>query len=149
MNDLPPRQTDDPAAAALDEAWSAFGQLLAAAAPQLDEDKLVRQIDGRLVRRRAKRWTYAALVLAASVMLAIAWWPRESSQRQVARAPQSTVFAETAADFGWHDDLSDEIESATWTLAAVQSEARGDFDRARWVRQEMDELEWDLELSSL
>ncbi|HET6880542.1 MAG TPA: hypothetical protein VFI31_10330 [Pirellulales bacterium] len=147
MNDPTPEQTDDADAAALDETWSAFCQLLGAGGPQLDEGKLVRHVDGRLARRRANRRAYAALALAASVVLAvsIAWWPQEAGQRQVARAKQPA----RSAAFDWYDDLSYEIKSAAWTLEAVQSQARGNFDRARWLQQEMDELERELELSSL
>jgi hypothetical protein len=147
MNEPTPRRNDDAEAAALDEAWSALTHLLDASPSTFDEDRLVWQVCSRLARRRAKRRWFATLAVAAVVVLSVsvAWWPRLAAQRQVARAPQSAI----PADFGWYDELADEIESATWTFESVKNQTRGEFDRARWVQQEMDELESEMELSSL
>ena len=151
MSDDTPRPNDGTETAALDEAWSALRQLLASTQPRLDEEAVVRQVCRRLARRRARRRRFAVLALAAAVLLAvgIAGWPRFAPQLQVARTPQIAGTAATRADFGWHDELADEVESATSTLGLVQSQVRGDFDRARWVQQKMDELESEMELSSL
>ena len=151
MSDDTPRPNDGTETAALDEAWSALRQLLAATQPRLDEENLVRQVCGRHARRRAKRRRFTVLALAATLFLGVGvmWWTQVSARLQIARGPQIAGPAAAIADFAWRDELAEEIESATSTLASVRSQVRGEFDRARWVQQEMDELESEMELSSL
>lgn len=152
MSHLTSEPNDNAERAALDEAWAALSHLLAASQPDLSESLVVRQVCGRLARRRARRRRItAALALAAAVALivSIASWPRVAPHREIARAPQPNQSTAAMADLGWDDELADEIESTAWSLGAVQSEVRGSFEPARWVQEEMDELESEIELSSL
>ncbi|HVX10898.1 MAG TPA: hypothetical protein VHC22_06940 [Pirellulales bacterium] len=152
MSDSPSGPNDNAERAALDEAWAAFSHLLDASQPDVAQNLLVRQVCGRLGRRTARsRRMAVVLALAASVALVVGLvsWRRVAPHREIARAPQGRESTAATAGFDWDDELADEIESAAWSLGAVQSEVHGRFERARWVQEEMDELESEIELSSL
>lgn len=142
--------TDDTETAALDEAFSALGQLLAAAEPPLNEGELVRSVCARLGRRRtAQRRSTAVLAMAAALLLALglAWWPRPAARPAVAVVPR--LQSPAVADFAWHDELAEEVDHATFALWSIESRAQTGGHRAYWMLQEMDELEHEMELNPL
>jgi hypothetical protein len=148
---LPP--CDDAEAAALDEAWSALGQLLAAGGPRLDQDEVVRSVCARLARSRTiHRRLIAALLTAAALLLAVgaAWWPRLADQQVVAAARKQQVQIQPAvADFAWHDELADEVNQARLALWTIENRVQVAGIQAYWVLQELDDLEREMERSPL
>lgn len=136
--------TDDSETAALDEAWAALGQMLAAAEMPLDEKKLVERVCERLEgRRRARRRRVAAFALAATLLAAITLaWPRErSSMRVIAARPQP--------DFAWHDELEDEIVVAQSDFSSVEAEMYASFEPADWLQDNVEVLQFEMDRSPL
>ena len=148
MSDLEslPLPDDDAETAALDEAWTSLAQLLAACQPALDEQSLVSQISGRLERRRrTRRRLSAGLALAAVVLVAVGvrWWAAAPNEL----APERPNMPE--ADFAWHDEIEDDIELTRFDVMLVEAEAHRRVDPLEWVGRDLDELEWEMEVSPL
>lgn len=138
---------------ALDEAWAALAQLLAAGGPKLDEGQVVRGVCSRLARKRTiHRQLTAALAMAAALLVAVgaAWWPRLADQPVVAAArKQQSRFQPAVADFAWHDELADDVDQARLALWSIEDRVQLAGNQAYWVLQELDDLEREIQRSPL
>jgi hypothetical protein len=152
---------------AMNEAWSALGQLLDAAQTPLDEATLVDAVCRRLARRRVQSWRLA-LALAASILALVggAWMsmsgdtignhasvvtmPGKATSRRASPALPSSVEANETQDgargesspaAGWNDEWDDELAQTQEQVLATRESWRQPADRLTVVRERMDELE--------
>lgn len=164
--------------AALAESYSALGQLLAAAAPPLDEAALVRRLAAQIARdqtrtRRLRRTAAAAalvlasaagLLLAANLagpaiepapqrvapQLALGPQPQMPAMRAEA-APRraSPAPAAPAGELAWEDDFHAQLESAQSSLRLLEETWGQGPDALAIVRQQLDEVARELQETPL
>lgn len=161
--------TERPEQEILDDAWTAWAQLLVASEPVLDEPALLAGIELRLARQanRRSRPVLVAALLAASVMVAVCW----SAWRPAASDGTAVETASPPVDLGlagqesvdesapsaneiqepilWDDEIGRGLALVRSQAWHVEREWSTGSDGVASVYGRMDDLEHELEESSL
>ncbi|MBI2824512.1 MAG: hypothetical protein HYX69_07495 [Planctomycetia bacterium] len=147
--------------AALAEVWAAFAQLLAAAEPPVDKQRLVARIAERVEQRARRRRTRAStFALAAAAMLLVAvgiasWRTRATPPEAIALAdpPGEAVVApapgQAAPWIAWEDDVDQ--QAALLAIEACTAEYRWQHgpDSEALLQARADELQQEMAASPL